>query len=417
MTQDTTTAPTAAPLQVAVVGSGPSGCYTAQALIKHFPEAQVAVFDAMPTPFGLIRHGIAADHQGMKGVTRQFERMFTRGSVQFVGNVRVGEDITLEQMVAAFDAVVIATGLPRDRGLTVEGADGPNVHGAGEIVHLLNTHPDAVLRNHPRLLDGGLGSNVAIIGSGNVAIDVARLLLKSEEELSGSDVNDAAREALLRRPIKTLRIFGRGPAEKVRWDASMLKELAAVQGVSAVLDGVALSDVTEDSGTSLTIEFNSTPTRISEGSLEIAPTNGIGNARQYAIDSVITATGFVAPDQNLTAEELAPGDSARVYRAGGSASGALGNLAENRKLGTLLASTIAAEVTPAGRPGLEGIADRLPSRITDFAAWQRVDALETARARPNRVREKFDSREAIIAAGEEPPRTNAGENEKRPLTN
>jgi ferredoxin--NADP+ reductase len=356
----------------------------------------------MPTPFGLIRHGIAADHQGMKGVTRQFERMFTRGSARFVGNVHIGEDVTLEQLTQAFDAVVIATGLPLDRGLDVPGADGPNVYGAGEIIHLLNSHPDAVLQSHPDLLERGLGSNVAIIGSGNVAIDVARLLLKSEEELTGSDVNDAAREGLLRRPILTLRIFGRGPAEKARWDASMLKELAAVQGVRAVLDGVALNDVAEDSGVMLDIEFNSTPTRITGSSLEIAPTERGAGPREYPVDSVITATGFVDPNPNLASDELADEDRARVFRAGGSASGVLGNLAENRKLGALLASRIAAETSPAGRRGLEGLLGSLPPGVTDFSTWQRVDAAEIARARPDRVRWKFHTRDAILAAGEDP---------------
>jgi ferredoxin/flavodoxin---NADP+ reductase len=389
-------------LRIAIIGSGPSGCYTAQALVKLAPNAEIVVFDAVPTPFGLVRHGIAPDHQGMKGVTRQFGKLFTHAGAVFIGNVRVGRDLELDLLLSSFDAVVIATGLPRDRTLDLPGADGDNVFGAGQIIHLLNSHPDASLAAHPWLLDRGLGENVAIIGSGNVAIDVARLLLKSAAELTGSDVNDAARDALLTRPIRRVRIFGRGPAANARWDASMLRELAAVEGVAARVDGETISETASPSA-ELDIAFNSTPVRITPNTISVAPTDGVGEPREYPIDSVITAAGFVPSEFEVDVRQLPEEARSRTFLAGGVESGVLGNLAENRKRGVALARTVLDSVSATGRPGLAALVEALPATATDYAWWQRVDAAEVARARADRVRHKFHTRDALSAAGDGSP--------------
>ena len=158
--------------RVAVVGSGPAGCFTAQSLRRTFPHAPIDVFDELPTPYGLIRYGVAADHQGTKSIARQFDRLFTHEGVRFRGNIRIGADVSLDELRRSYDAVVVATGMHSDTRLAVPGGDLANVHGAGRITRLLNTHPDEA--DAPRL-----GADVVIIGQGNVAMDVARLLART----------------------------------------------------------------------------------------------------------------------------------------------------------------------------------------------------------------------------------------------
>ena len=160
---------------VVVVGSGPSGCYTAQFLRKQWPAADITVLDRLPVPFGLVRYGVAPDHQGTKAVDRQFDRLFTRDGVRFVGNVEVGGPVTVDQLRAAFDVVVLATGVSGDRPLGVPGAELAGVHGAGRLTRLLNDHPD---EQHPV---APLGPRVVVVGNGNVALDVVRLLAKDHD--------------------------------------------------------------------------------------------------------------------------------------------------------------------------------------------------------------------------------------------
>ena len=174
--------------RVAVVGSGPSGCYTAQAVRKRVPGAEIAVIDRHPFPFGLVRFGVAPDHQGTKAVSEQFARLFKRDGVEFVGSVRVGsgpeDNVSLAQLREAFDAVVLATGLHQDARLEVPGADLSGVHGAGRITRLLNSAADEV-RPAP-----SLGATAAVVGMGNVAMDLVRLLASASDQLEGSDVCD-----------------------------------------------------------------------------------------------------------------------------------------------------------------------------------------------------------------------------------
>ena len=167
---------------IAIVGAGPSGLFAAQNLRRLVANAVIDVFDRLPVPFGLIRYGVAADHQGVKAVARQFERLFEREGVRFFGNVHIGRDITVEELTEFHDVVLLAAGLAGDRRLGIEGELLPGVLSAGRLTRWLNSHPDeAAFR--PKL-----GTHVVIIGNGNVALDIARLLLKTPQELSGSDL-------------------------------------------------------------------------------------------------------------------------------------------------------------------------------------------------------------------------------------
>lgn len=125
---------------IAIVGAGPSGCFVAQALLKLRPDARVVILDALPVPYGLVRYGVAPDHQGTKAITRQFDRLFERQGVIFAGNVRLGRDVTLDALRAGFDAVVLATGLHDDRRLGVPGEDLAGVHGSGAVTQIGRAH-------------------------------------------------------------------------------------------------------------------------------------------------------------------------------------------------------------------------------------------------------------------------------------
>ena len=171
-------------LWVAVIGAGPAGYYTAEALTKDADkDVRVDIIDRLPTPYGLIRAGVAPDHQSIKNVSRRYEATNTQENVRFVGNLSLGRDITLAELMDLYDAVVLATGAPKDRPLGIDGENMDGVIGSGAFVGWYNSHPDFTELNPNLDIDA-----VAIIGNGNVAIDVARVLAKTPEEMASSEL-------------------------------------------------------------------------------------------------------------------------------------------------------------------------------------------------------------------------------------
>ena len=364
---------------IAIFGAGPSGCYVAQALAKARPDADITIFDALPVPYGLVRYGVAADHQGTKGVIRQFERLFERQGIGFQGHVTLGRDVTLDAVRAAYDAVVLATGLSRDRRLGIPGEDLVGVHGSGAVTRAWNGFPGA---EAPRM-----GRRVVVIGNGNVAIDLVRLLAKGASELHGSDI--------LIEPgagVQDITIVGRSPAEVAKFDPVMLKELARLEGCA-----ITVSDLT---GEGKVIEaLNSLHGHAPAGSTKrlcfrfgLVPDRILGTERVegvafadgtvIAADTVLTAIGFdgepgwSASDDGL----LAPG----LYAAGWVRRGPRGTIPENRTDAQAIAARIAADLPEGpGKPGLV-----MPG-ATDYAGWQRIDAAERAAAPEGRVRAKI----------------------------
>lgn len=216
--------------RIAIIGSGPSGCFLAQALRKDWPQAEIDIIERLPVPYGLLRHGVAADHQGTKAVSRQFDRLFEREGVRFWGDVGIGRDVTLEALRELYDAVFLALGLSGDRRLGIPGDDLPGVHGSGWVTRWLNSHPDEAGRVP------ALGARVVVIGNGNVALDLARLLSKDEAELAGSDL-DPDHAAVLA-SVREVTVVGRGAPEAARFDVAMIKEFGKLAGtrISVPLD-------------------------------------------------------------------------------------------------------------------------------------------------------------------------------------
>ncbi|MCA9399257.1 MAG: FAD-dependent oxidoreductase [Candidatus Omnitrophica bacterium] len=197
------------PLRVAIVGSGPSGFYAAESLLKTEHTILVNMFERLPAPYGLVRYGVAPDHQKIKNVIKVYEKTALHENFTYFGNVKIGKDINLHQLRKFHDAVIFATGAETDRKLGIDGEDLPGNHTATEFVGWYNGHPD--YRHH----QFDLSCEVAvIIGQGNVAMDVARILCKTIDELKDSDISQHALDVLAQSKVKEVHMIGRrGPIQ------------------------------------------------------------------------------------------------------------------------------------------------------------------------------------------------------------
>lgn len=224
------------PVRVAIIGAGPSAFYAAEALLQQ-KEVVVSVdmFDRKPTPFGLVRDGVAPDHQKIKSVTRVYDKTAAHPQFRFFGHVTFGQDITHEEIHTYYDQVIYAVGAQSDRKMGIPGEDFEGSYPATEFVAWYNGHP------HYNHLDFDLSQeNVAVIGQGNVAIDVTRILSKSPEELAITDIADHALEKLRNSKVKTIYVIGRrGPAQAAFTNVE-LKELGELQVTDLVIDPAEL---------------------------------------------------------------------------------------------------------------------------------------------------------------------------------
>jgi ferredoxin--NADP+ reductase len=199
----------ARPLRVAVVGAGPAGFYTTEALLRTERKVQVDLIDRLPTPYGLVRAGVAPDHQKLKAAIRVYEKIAQRPGFAFYGNVNIGRDVSLDELRRFYDAIVLSYGAETDKRLGIPGEDLAGSHTATEFVAWYNAHPDY----RDRVFD--FSCEVAVvIGQGNVAMDVSRILAKTVDELKTTDIADYALDALSRSKIREIHLVGRrGPAQ------------------------------------------------------------------------------------------------------------------------------------------------------------------------------------------------------------
>lgn len=377
---------------IAIIGAGPAGCYCAQALAKALPDARIDILDARPVPYGLIRYGVAPDHQGTKAVIRQFERLFERQGVQFFGNVTLGRDVTLEALREMYDAVVLATGLDQDRKLGVPGDDLPGVLGSGVVTRAWNDAPDST---PPQI-----GPRVVVIGNGNVAVDLVRLLAKTDAECEGSDLT------LTLPPVTRIDVVGRSPAEAAKFDPVMLKELgrlgaASIQvhgaeGEGKVIEALATLNGHAPEGARCAVHFHFgwVPEAI-EGDTRVTAARFARGAERLSLpcDTVLTAIGFDGSRQEADVEgRIAPG----LYATGWARRGPRGTIPENRADAMQVAATIAADLGPGGKPGRDALAPLVPQAV-GYAGWQRIDEAERAAAPEGRVRAKIRTRVAMLA--------------------
>jgi ferredoxin--NADP+ reductase len=222
-------------LRVAVVGSGPAGFYAAGALLDADVPVEVDMIERLPTPWGLVRLGVAPDHPKLKTVSRAFERIASKPGYRFIGNVEVGRDLTHADLTRLYDAVVYAVGAQTDRRLGIPGEDLMGSWSANEFVAWYNGHPDHQGFEFDLDVD-----RAVVIGNGNVALDVARMLALTREELEPTDTTDPAIEAIAESTLKEIVIIGRrGPAQAA-WTTQELKEMGELAGADVKVDAAEL---------------------------------------------------------------------------------------------------------------------------------------------------------------------------------
>lgn len=222
-------------LRVAIVGAGPAACYAADELLRRC-DVEVEMFDRLPTPWGLVRAGVAPDHPGTKTVSGMFESAFRRETLQYYLNVEVGTHITHEELLAHHHAVIYAVGASADRRLGVPGEDLPGSHSATEFVAWYNGHPDFADRHFDLSAE-----RAVIVGNGNVALDVARVLTVDPDELAKTDIADYALDALRASNIREVVVLGRRGPLQAAYTSPEFLALAHLKGVDIVVDEADLA--------------------------------------------------------------------------------------------------------------------------------------------------------------------------------
>lgn len=220
--------------QVAIIGAGPAGIYAADILNELAPGAKIDLFERLPAPYGLVRYGVAPDHPRIKRILDSLHSMIDGSNIRLLCNVSVGTDVSMEELRGAYDAVIIATGAQADMPLDIPGITLPGSFGAAEFVSWFNGHPDAP-PTWPLHAE-----SVAVVGAGNVALDVTRMLIKPARALLDTDISANVYEGLAANPIRDIHLFARrGPAD-TRFSPMELRELGNQDDVDIIIDAAAL---------------------------------------------------------------------------------------------------------------------------------------------------------------------------------
>ena len=218
-------------LRLAIVGAGPAGIYAADILLKHERSFDVSIdlFDQLPAPYGLVRYGVAPDHPRIKGIINALRDVLDRGDIRIFGNVRFGEDLTLDDLQNHYHAVIFSTGAVRDAELRIPGIELPGSYGAADFVSWYDGHPD-----YPR--EWPLeAESIAVVGNGNVALDVARMLVKHPEDLLPTEIPTNVYEGLQTSPVTDVHVFGRRGPMQVKFTPLELRELGELRDVDMVV--------------------------------------------------------------------------------------------------------------------------------------------------------------------------------------
>jgi NADPH-dependent glutamate synthase beta subunit-like oxidoreductase len=429
---------------IAIIGSGPAGYYTAESCQKRFgADLRVDIIDRLPVPYGLIRTGVAPDHQSIKGVYKRYEAVNLSETVRFVGNVMVGRDVSIPELQGLYDAVVLATGAPNDRALGIPGSELPGVMGSAAFVGWYNGHPDFAALSPPL---GGPGA--VVIGNGNVALDVARILAKTRGEFTGSDIVAHALDALETAGVKRISVLGRRGPHQIAMTPKELGELGHLERATPFVDPADLPPLDDDAllepgmrksvthlrsfaasvaapkDIAIDFDFFAMPVAVEgDGRVERlivertkldADLRSVGTGETYVIPCalIVACIGYQTPPIEGVPYEHGRGRFANaegrilpgLYCVGWARRGPSGTIGTNKPDGQIAAEQIEADCPAnsgkAGRAGLDSLLHGRGVDIVTFRDWQKIEAAETARAREGAPREKFvDIAEMIAARG------------------
>ena len=446
-------------LRVAVVGSGPAAFYAAAALLaSEDPPVEVDMIERLPTPWGLVRLGVAPDHPQLKTVSRAFEKIAARPGFRFLGNVEVGRDVAHDELVRTYDAVIYAVGSQTDRRLGIPGEDLSGSWAATELVAWYNGHPDF------QDLEFDLSAERAVvIGNGNVALDVARMLALTREELATTDTTDAAIEAIVASGIREILVLGRRGPVQAAWTPAELQELGELAGADVLVDpaelDLDLASAAELERSSNIVQRNvailrefaehepSGRARVVGLRFRTSPVAILGRDRVEAVEIVrnrleadeggrvravptdereVISCGLVFRSVGYRGvgvpgapfDERAgtmPNDGGRVldehgepipgvYCAGWIKRGPTGVIGTNKKDATetvdlLLEDARAGRAPSRSGEDLEGILAGRGAEVVTYAGWEAIDAVEKARGEPQgRPRVKLGTWDELLAA-------------------
>jgi ferredoxin/flavodoxin---NADP+ reductase len=432
-------------LRVAVVGSGPAGFYAAGALLSADPPAEVDMIERLPTPWGLVRLGVAPDHPKLKTVSRAFERIADQPGFRFLGNVELGRDLTHEDLVRLYDAVIYAVGAQTDRRLGIPGEDLPGSWAATELVAWYNGHPDY------QQLDFDLDvERAVVIGNGNVALDVARMLALTREELEPTDATDASIEAISASSLREIVVVGRrGPAQAA-FTTPELQEMGELAGADVIVDpaeleGAEPKDTNSERNLAVLRDFAARDAAGKPGRVVFrfyhSPVAILGDDRVEAIELVrneldaneravateereTLSCGLVFRSVGYHGVELpgVPFDPATgtipnergcvlpgVYCAGWIKRGPTGVIGTNKKdaaetVETLLEDAAAGRFAPkpdATSAAIDALLVERGVRVVEYAGWTAIDEAERAAGeKGGRPRVKLCSWDELLAAAE-----------------
>jgi len=408
---------------IAIIGSGPSGLFCADALIRQNPELKIDVFDRLATPYGLVRFGVAPDHQGTKAVTRQFDRLFANPNIRFLGNVSIGTELPLAELRNHYDAVVLALGAHADRPLGVPGEELPGCYGSMAFVGWYNGHPD--FRALEPLLDRPA---VAVIGMGNVSVDILRVLGKSKAEMANSDLTAHAAAVINAAPLTDFYALGRrGPIE-ASFTSAELAEIGRLERVRPVVNKADLpeglpsgidpaelkvkeknlqllhefADRTDEKPIKLHFMFHQRSEAVM-GKDRVEGLKLVGQDKPLEIGTLIRAIGYyTAADGDLPqsdAKGVIANTDGRIapalYVVGWAKRGPSGtiptNRADSKAVADLMLADFATDTVPAkqGPAALDAWLESRGVRVIDWAGWKRIEMAETAGAVPPSPRAKL----------------------------
>ena len=413
-------------IKIAIIGSGPAAFYTAQSLLKEDIEYEIDIIEKLFSPYGLVRYGVSPDHQSTKNVSRVFERTLNNANVEFFGGIEINNSPSIEDILALYDTVVIATGMAKDRDLNINNTNISGYFGATQFVNWYNGHPE-----YKNLSPDLSGDTAIIIGNGNVAIDCARLLVSSAKELEDTDITDYAKIALLNSGIKKVYIIGRRGPLDAKFTTVEIREMSELLDCDQMLSKGTLQSISK---TILEDEIskqyriltsfpeekprNSNKTKTVEFKFYLSPINILGTDRISDVefkDNLNENNTTISIKANLLisaigyeGEEIegVPTDSTgkiinndniikdRLYAVGWASRGPTGVIGTNKqdgaKVAKLITNNIKSRNSP-GRNGLKLLLSRLNKRYISKEQWFLINEEEINRASNTSPRFKFTS--------------------------